>query len=221
MVKLLENTFRAINIGLANEIALMCQRLDLDVWEVIEAAATKPYGFMKFLPGPGLGGHCIPVDPSYLSWKMKSLNFPARFIDLATDINSRMPEHVCERVADLLNQDRKSVNGAKILILGAAYKSDVGDMRESPALDVIRILAEKGADLTYADPHVATLEVEGVTYKDVGTADKTLAEADLAVILTDHKAFDYKSITNNAKRIFDTRNATKDVTSGREKITKL
>ncbi len=221
MVKLLENTFRAINIGLANEIALMCQRLDLDVWEVIEAAATKPYGFMKFLPGPGLGGHCIPVDPSYLSWKMKSLNFPARFIDLATDINSRMPEHVCERVADLLNQDRKSVNGAKILILGAAYKSDVGDMRESPALDVIRILAEKGADLTYADPHVASLEVEGVTYKDVGTADKTLAEADLAVILTDHKAFDYKSITNNAKRIFDTRNATKDVTSGREKITKL
>ena len=221
MVKLLENTFRAINIGLANEIALMCQRLDLDVWEVIEAAATKPYGFMKFLPGPGLGGHCIPVDPSYLSWKMKSLNFPARFIDLATDINSRMPEHVCERVADLLNQDRKSVNGAKILILGVAYKSDVGDMRESPALDVIRILAEKGADLTYADPHVATLEVEGVTYKDVGTADKTLAEADLAVILTDHKAFDYKSITNNAKRIFDTRNATKDVTSGREKITKL
>jgi len=221
MVKLLENTFRAINIGLANEIALMCQRLDLDVWEVIEAAATKPYGFMKFLPGPGLGGHCIPVDPSYLSWKMKSLNFPARFIDLATDINSRMPEHVCERVADLLNQDRKSVNGAKILILGAAYKSDVGDMRESPALDVIRILAEKGADLTYADPHVATLEVEGVTYKDVGTSDKTLAEADLAVILTDHKAFDYKSITNNAKRIFDTRNATKDVTSGREKITKL
>jgi UDP-N-acetyl-D-glucosamine dehydrogenase len=221
MVKLLENTFRAINIGLANEIALMCQRLDLDVWEVIEAAASKPYGFMKFLPGPGLGGHCIPVDPSYLSWKMKSLNFPARFIDLATDINSRMPEHVCERVADLLNQDRKSVNGAKILILGAAYKSDVGDMRESPALDVIRILAEKGADLSYADPHVATLEVEGVTYKDVGTADKTLAEADLAVILTDHKLFDYKSITNNAKRIFDTRNATKDVTSGREKITKL
>jgi UDP-N-acetyl-D-glucosamine dehydrogenase len=221
MVKLLENTFRAINIGLANEIALMCQRLDLDVWEVIEAAATKPYGFMKFLPGPGLGGHCIPVDPSYLSWKMKSLNFPARFIDLATDINSRMPEHVCERVADLLNQDRKSINGAKILILGVAYKSDVGDMRESPALDVIRILAEKGADLTFADPHVDTLEVEGVTYKDVGTADKTLAEADLVVIITDHTAFDYKSITNNAKRIFDTRNATKDVTSGREKITKL
>ena len=221
MVKLLENTFRAINIGLANEIALMCQRLDLDVWEVIEAAATKPYGFMKFLPGPGLGGHCIPVDPSYLSWKMKSLNFPARFIDLATDINSRMPEHVCERVANLLNEDRKSVNGANILILGVAYKSNVGDMRESPALDVIRILAGKGADLTFADPHVSSLEVEGVTYKDVGTSEKTLAKADLVVILTDHKAFDYKLITDHAKRIFDTRNATKEVTTNREKITKL
>ncbi|MCP4036448.1 MAG: nucleotide sugar dehydrogenase [bacterium] len=221
MVKLLENTFRAINIGLANEVALMCQRLDLDVWEVIEAAATKPYGFMKFLPGPGLGGHCIPVDPSYLSWKMKSLNFPARFIDLATDINSRMPEHVCERVADLLNQDRKSVNGAKILILGVAYKSNVGDMRESPALDVIRILASKGAEISFSDPHVKTLEVDGVEYKDVGAADDTLADADLAVILTDHKAFDYKSIAENCTRIFDTRNATADVTEHRERITKL
>jgi len=221
MVKLLENTFRAINIGLANEIALMCQRLDLDVWEVIEAAATKPYGYMKFLPGPGLGGHCIPVDPSYLSWKMKSLNFPARFIDLATDINTRMPEHVCERIADLLNHDKKSVNGAKILILGVAYKSNVGDMRESPALDVMRILAEKGGDVSYADPHVASLDLEGVTYKDVGASDETLAKADLVVILTDHKAFDYKSIVDNAKRVFDTRNATKDVTANREKITKL
>ena len=221
MVKLLENTFRAINIGLANEIALMCQRLGLDVWEVIEAAATKPYGFMKFLPGPGLGGHCIPVDPSYLSWKMKSLNFPARFIDLATDINSRMPEHVVDRVADLLNQDRKSVNGAKILILGVAYKSNVGDMREAPALDVIRLLAAKGGDVSFSDPHVSSIEVAGITYEDVGTADETLAAADVAVILTDHKAFDYKSIVANAKRIFDTRNATKDITTDREKITKL
>ncbi|MFT5444463.1 MAG: UDP-N-acetyl-D-glucosamine dehydrogenase [Myxococcota bacterium] len=221
MVKLLENTFRAINIGLVNEIALMCQRLELDVWEVIEAAATKPYGYMKFLPGPGLGGHCIPVDPSYLSWKMKSLNFPARFIDLATDINSRMPEHVCERVGDLLNQDRKSINGANILVLGAAYKSNVGDMRESPALDVIRILAEKGGVITYADPHVESLVVEGVKYTDVGTADATLAAADICVILTDHDAFDYKSIVDNAHRVFDTRNATKHVTANREKITKL
>jgi len=221
MVKLLENTFRAINIGLANEIALMCQRLNLDVWEVIEAAATKPYGFMKFLPGPGLGGHCIPVDPSYLSWKMKSLNFPARFIDLATEINSHMPEHVAERVGDLLNEDRKSINGAKILILGVAYKSNVGDMRESPALDVISILAAKGADVSFSDPHVSTFEVDGVTYHDAGTEDTTVAAADLAVILTDHQAFDYKSIAANAQRIFDTRNATKDVTTHREKITKL
>ena len=145
MVKLLENTFRAINIGLANEVALMCGRLGLDVWEVIEAAATKPYGFMKFLPGPGLGGHCIPVDPSYLSWKMKSLNFSARFIDLATDINGHMPEHVADRVAALLNEDRLAVNGANVLILGVAYKPDVGDLRESPALDVIKLLVEKGA----------------------------------------------------------------------------
>ncbi len=221
MVKLLENTFRAINIGLANEVALMCERLGLDVWEVIEAAATKPYGFMKFLPGPGLGGHCIPVDPSYLSWKMKSLNFPARFIDLATDINSRMPEHVCDRVADLLNHDRKSVNGSNILVLGVAYKSNVGDMRESPALDVIRILAEKGAKVTYADPHVPSIDVDGVKYQDVGSDAKTLAAADLCVILTDHQAFDYKTIVENAKGVFDTRNATKDVTEHREKITKL
>jgi UDP-N-acetyl-D-glucosamine dehydrogenase len=221
MVKLLENTFRAINIGLANEVALMCQRLELDVWEVIEAAATKPYGFMKFLPGPGLGGHCIPVDPSYLSWKMKSLNFPARFIDLATDINSRMPEHVAERVAGLLNEDRKSINGAKILILGVAYKSNVGDMRESPALDVISILVAKGGEVSFSDPHVSTIEVDGVTYHDVGTEDATLAAADLVIIITDHSAFDYKSIAANSQRIFDTRNATKDVTTHREKITKL
>ena len=154
MVKLLENTFRAINIGLANEVALMCGRLGLDVWEVIEAAATKPYGFMKFLPGPGLGGHCIPVDPAYLAWKMRSLNFQARFIELATEINGQMPRHVAERINDLLNEDCIAVNGAKILILGVAYKSNVSDMRESPALDVMRLLAQKGAEIRYSDPHV-------------------------------------------------------------------
>ena len=148
MVKLLENTFRAINIGLANEVALMCERLGLDVWEVIEAAATKPYGFMKFLPGPGLGGHCIPVDPSYLAWRMKSLNFSARFIELATEINSSMPEHVVDRVSGLLNDRRLAVNGARVLIMGVAYKKDIGDMRESPALDVMNHLAQKGADLS-------------------------------------------------------------------------
>ncbi|MEE2675122.1 MAG: nucleotide sugar dehydrogenase [Myxococcota bacterium] len=221
MVKLLENTFRAINIGLANEVALMCGRLGLDVWEVIEAASTKPYGFMKFLPGPGLGGHCIPVDPSYLSWKMKSLNFPARFIDLATDINSHMPEHVADRIADLLNGDRLAVNGANVLILGVAYKKDVGDLRESPALDVIKLLAEKGASLSFHDPHVRECNVEGTTYKNVDLSDEVLAAADLVVILTDHSAIDYERVVARANRVFDTRNATAAVEANREKITKL
>jgi UDP-N-acetyl-D-glucosamine dehydrogenase len=221
MVKLLENTFRAINIGLANEVALMCGRLGLDVWEVIEAAATKPYGFMKFLPGPGLGGHCIPVDPSYLSWKMKSLNFPARFIDLATDINSRMPEHVADRVADLLNEDRLAVNGANVLILGVAYKKDVGDMRESPALDVIKLLADKGARVTYHDPHVRECNIEGTTYKNTDLTDEVLGAADLVVVLTDHSAIDYDDLVAKAHRVFDTRNATAAVGAHREKITKL
>ena len=221
MVKLLENTFRAINIGLANEVALMCGRLGLDVWEVIEAASTKPYGFMKFLPGPGLGGHCIPVDPSYLSWKMKSLNFPARFIDLATDINSHMPEHVADRIADLLNGDRLAVNGANVLILGVAYKKDVGDLRESPALDVIKLLAEKGAGLSFHDPHVRECNVEGTTYKNVDLSDEVLGAADLVVILTDHSAIDYERVVASANRVFDTRNATAAVEANREKITKL
>jgi UDP-N-acetyl-D-glucosamine dehydrogenase len=221
MVKLLENTFRAINIGLVNEVALMCERLDLDVWEVIEAAATKPYGFMKFVPGPGLGGHCIPVDPGYLSWKMKSLNFPARFIDLATDINSRMPEHVAERVGDLLNQRRLAVNGARVLILGVAYKRDVSDMRESPARDVISLLARKSARISYHDPHVKDLDVDGVSYENVDLSDEILAGADLVVILTDHTAIDYERVVAQAKRVFDTRNATAGVEENRDKITRL
>jgi UDP-N-acetyl-D-glucosamine dehydrogenase len=221
MVKLLENTFRAINIGLVNEVALMCQRLGLDVWEVIEAAATKPYGFMKFLPGPGLGGHCIPVDPSYLAWKMKSLNFPARFIELATEINNQMPEHVADRVADLLNDDRLAVNGARVLILGVAYKKDVGDMRESPALDVIGLLARKSAQISFHDPHVRECEVDGTVYKNVDLDDETLAGADLVVILTDHSEVDYARVMEKANRIFDTRNATREVTAHREKLTKL
>jgi len=221
MVKLLENTFRAINIGLANEVALMCERLGLDVWEVIEAAATKPYGFMKFLPGPGLGGHCIPVDPSYLSWKMKSLNFPARFIDLATDINSRMPEHVADRVSDLLNQDRLALNGSSVLILGVAYKKDVGDMRESPALDVIRQLASKGAAISYHDPHIRECNVDGTIYKNTDLSDEALGAADLVVVLTDHSDVDYDRVVDKAHRVFDTRNATAGVSAHREKITKL
>jgi UDP-N-acetyl-D-glucosamine dehydrogenase len=221
MVKLLENTFRAINIGLANEVALMCNRLGLDVWEVIDAAATKPYGFMKFEPGPGLGGHCIPVDPSYLSWKMKSLNFSARFIELATEINAHMPEYVAQTVADLLNEDRIAVNGSNLLILGVAYKANVSDLRESPALDVIRLLAAKGARVSYHDPHVAEVSVEGWSGKSVDLTDTALAAADLVVILTNHAALDYDRVVARAQRVYDTRNATRRVMEGREKVRKL
>ncbi len=221
MVKLLENTFRAINIGLANEIALMCERLDLDVWEVIDAAATKPYGFMKFTPGPGLGGHCIPVDPAYLSWKMKSLNFPARFIELATEVNSGMPDHVVDRVATMLNEDRLAVNGARILVLGVAYKSNVGDMRESPALDVIAGLRARGGDLRYHDPFVPECEIAGEPMKSVDLTDEELKTSDLVVILTDHPNVDYDRVVRIGPRVFDTRNATRHVTHDREKITRL
>jgi UDP-N-acetyl-D-glucosamine dehydrogenase len=221
MVKLLENTFRAINIGLVNEVAMMCDRLGLDVWEVIEAAATKPYGYMKFLPGPGLGGHCIPVDPTYLSWKMKSLNFPARFIDLATEINGQMPEHVAERVGDLLNEDRIAVNGSRILILGAAYKGNVSDVRESPALDVMKLLRAKGAEISYHDPHVPELELDGVIFKSQDLTDEFVSTQDLVVIVTDHAAVDTARVVAQAQRVFDTRNATKGIAEGREKIRRL
>ena len=221
MVKLLENTFRAINIGLANEVALMCNRLGLDVWEVIDAAATKPYGFMKFQPGPGLGGHCIPVDPTYLSWKMKSLNFPARFIDLATEINTRMPQYVADKVGDLLNEDRIAVNGARVLILGVAYKSNVSDMRETPALDVMRLLAAKGADIRYSDPHVPELQLDDRPLKSVDLSEATLASADVVVIITEHDAVDYDHVVTHAGRVYDTRNATRGVTANREKVRKL
>jgi UDP-N-acetyl-D-glucosamine dehydrogenase len=223
MVKLLENTFRAINIGLANEVALMCDRLGLDVWEVIEAAATKPYGFMKFLPGPGLGGHCIPVDPTYLAWKMKSLNFQARFIELATEINSHMPEHVATKIGDILNDDRLAVNGARVLVLGVAYKANVSDMRESPALDVIRLLQAKGADVAYHDPFVPELELEhgGRALKSVDLSDERLRSSDLVVVITNHAGVDWARVVTLAQRVFDTRNATAGVREGREKIRKL
>lgn len=221
MVKLLENTFRAINIGLANEIALMCEKLGLDVWEVIDAAATKPYGFMKFTPGPGLGGHCIPVDPAYLSWKMKSLNFPARFIELATEVNSGMPDHVVDRIAEMLNEDRLAVNGSQILILGVAYKPGVDDMRESPASDVIKSLVERGGVIRYHDPFVAECELAGERMKSVDLTDEVLKTSDLVVVLTDHPDVDYQRVVSVGPRVFDTRNATKDVRDDREKITKL
>ena len=221
MVKLLENTFRMINIGLVNEVALMCEKLDLDVWEVIDAAATKPYGFMKFTPGPGLGGHCIPVDPAYLSWKMKSLNFPARFIELATEVNSAMPDHVVDRVAEMLNEDRLAVNGSHILVLGVAYKASVDDMRESPALDVIAGLRARGADVRYHDPFVAECDIAGERFKSVDLTDEALRSSDLVVVLTDHPNVDYDRVVRVGPRVFDTRNATKSVKNDREKITRL
>ncbi len=221
MVKLLENTFRAINIGLANEVALMCDKLGLDVWEVIDAAATKPYGFMKFQPGPGLGGHCIPVDPTYLSWKMKALNFTARFIELATEINGHMPEFVAEKIGDILNEERLPVNGSNVLVLGVAYKPDVADMRESPAIDVMMLLQRKGAKLVFHDPHVAEIEIEGVHHKSVDLTDEVLSSADLVVIVTNHAAIDYSRVVAKAQRVYDTRNATRGVKEHREKIRKL
>jgi UDP-N-acetyl-D-glucosamine dehydrogenase len=221
MVKLLENTFRAINIGLANEVALMCDRLGLDVWEVIEAAASKPYGFMKFLPGPGLGGHCIPIDPTYLAWKMKSLNFPARFIELATEINAQMPWHVVRLVGDLLNEDRLAVNGAGVLVVGVAYKPDVSDVRESPALDVIELLRAKGARVDYHDPFVPELSLGHESLKSVELGEEALAGADLVLILTHHRPIDWARVVRHAQRVLDTRNATREVREGREKIRKL
>ncbi len=221
MVKLLENTFRAINIGLANEVALMCDRLGLDVWEVIEAAATKPYGYMKFLPGPGLGGHCIPIDPTYLSWKMKSLNFPARFIELATEINTQMPFHVVRKLGDILNEDRLAVNGSRILVLGVAYKANVSDMRESPAIEITELLIQKGAQVEYHDPHVPEFHVGHHVMKSVELSDEALANADLTIIITDHSVTEWERVVEKSQRILDTRNATKRVANHREKIRKL
>jgi UDP-N-acetyl-D-glucosamine dehydrogenase len=207
MVKLLENTFRAVNIGLVNEVALMCARLNLDVWEVIEAAATKPYGFMKFTPGPGLGGHCIPIDPLYLSWKLKALNYTARFIELADTINSQMPSHVVSLVADALNEDGKALRGAGVLVLGVAYKRDVDDVRESPALDVIVELQKRHARVSYHDPHVPTLRLSEAALQSQPLTPAALAAADCVVVITDHSAFDWDFIGAHARVIVDTRNA--------------
>jgi UDP-N-acetyl-D-glucosamine dehydrogenase len=222
MVKLLENTFRSVNIALVNEVALMCDRLGIDVWEVIDAAGTKPFGFMRFYPGPGLGGHCIPIDPHYLSWKLKSLNYYARFIELAGDINSRMPEYVVEKITAALNSQRISINGANILVLGVAYKKDVSDLRESPALDVIRLLQEKRASVSYCDPHVPVIKMDsGPDIRAVPLNEKALKSADCVAIITDHSEFDYQWIVDNSSIIVDTRNATKNVTDGKKRIFKL
>ncbi len=219
MVKLLENTFRSVNIGLVNEVALMCDRLKLDVWEIIDAAASKPFGFMPFYPGPGLGGHCIPIDPHYLSWKLKSLNYYARFIELAGDINSHMPEYVVDRVSSLLNNRfAKAINKSSILTLGVAYKRDIKDMRESPALDVIKLLEDKGAKVYYNDPFVSKFTWNGTIHKSTSLTPDLIKKVDLVVILTDHTQYDYPMIVENAKAIFDSRNATKSVKKHRNKI---
>ena len=205
MTKILENTFRAVNIGLVNETAIIADRLGVDVWEVIDAASTKPFGFMKFTPGPGLGGHCIPVDPHYLSWKMRTLNYKTRFIELASEINSEMPYFVVDKVREALNRQRKSVNGSAILLLGVAYKRDIDDVRESPALDVLRLLEDDGAEVTYHDPFVAELDEDGHHLESVDLTDEALSGADAVVILTDHSGFDYGRVVEQARVLIDAR----------------
>ncbi len=207
MVKLLENTFRAINIGLANEIAIMCEKLGVNVWEVIDAAATKPFGYMKFTPGPGLGGHCIPIDPHYLSWKLKTLDYEARFIQLAGEINTSMPNHILNLISFNLNKIQKTVNGSKILILGVAYKKDINDIRESPALDIIQLLSNGGANIDYHDPYVPSFDINDLHFENTYELNSAIIENyDACVVITDHTSVDYELIYNNSQLIIDTRN---------------
>jgi len=207
LVKLLENTFRSVNIGLANEMAIVCDKLGVDVWEVIDAAATKPFGFMKFTPGPGLGGHCIPIDPHYLAWKMRGLNYKTRFIDLAGELNTEMPVFWVRKVGDALNQLGKAVRGSSVLILGVAYKKDIEDLRESPALDIIRLLEQQGATVSYHDPYVPTFKEDGHGFTSVPLTADTIKAADCVMVVTDHSSLDYGLIRANARCIVDTRNA--------------
>src|SRR5215213_752003 len=221
LVKLLENTFRSVNIGLVNEMAIVCDKLGVNVWEVIDAASTKPFGFMKFTPGPGIGGHCIPLDPHYLAWKMRTLNYKTRFIDLASEINSQMPAYVVEKVSHALNADRKPVNGSKILVLGVAYKRDINDVRESPALDVIHLLEEESAKVVYHDPFIPTVREDGHVREGVDLTSHALSAADAVVIVTDHSSIDYQRLVNRAGLVVDTRNATAKTKAGRARIVSL
>jgi UDP-N-acetyl-D-glucosamine dehydrogenase len=221
MTKLLENTFRAVNIGLVNEVAIMCDHLGLDVWEIIGAAASKPFGFMKFTPGPGLGGHCIPIDPLYLSWKLRAMNYNARFIELASEINANMPRYVIQKVQTALNSRRKALNGSRILVLGVAYKPNVSDLRESPALDVIGLLRQQGAVVDYHDPFVAEIRQEAFQLKSVPDLEAAVAKADCVVITTDHSGYNWKKIFDQAKLIVDTRNALGDLGRGSDKVVRL
>jgi UDP-N-acetyl-D-glucosamine dehydrogenase len=221
MTKLLENTFRAVNIGLVNEMALMCDRLGIDVWEVIDAAASKPFGFMRFTPGPGLGGHCIPIDPLYLSWKLKSVKYNARFIELASEINTNMPRYVVSRVQDALNQAGKALKGARLLVIGVAYKPNVSDVRESPALDVIGLLREKGAAVDYYDPFVPSIEHEGWGLRSVPDLEAAARRADCVIVVTDHASIDYRRLEEVAALIFDSRNALGAAGVRSEKVVRL
>jgi UDP-N-acetyl-D-glucosamine dehydrogenase len=223
MSKLLENTFRMINIGMVNELAIMCERLGVDVWEVIDAAASKPFGFMKFTPGPGLGGHCIPIDPLYLSWKMKSFNYNARFIELASEINTNMPRYVVSRILEAMNDRSMHLKGSKILVLGVAYKPDIDDVRESPALDVIGLMQNKGAIVEYHDPYISHVhhEYDGWQMDSVVDMMKSVREADAVIIITNHKEYDYKAIIESAKFVFDSRNATGKFGKNSEKVERL
>jgi len=221
MAKLLENTFRMINIGLVNEMAIMCDRLDVDVWEVIEAAATKPFGFMKFTPGPGLGGHCIPIDPLYLSWKLRALNYTARFIELASEINLGMPRHVISLIQDALNGHGKPIKGSKVLVLGAAYKPDVDDLRESPTLDVIGLLHQKGAEVCYHDPYIPTISEDSIQLDSVPDLSESVKASDCVVIITNHSQYNYEEILEFATCIVDTRNALGKAGHNNPKVVRL
>ena len=212
LVKLLENTFRSVNIGLVNEMAIVCDKLGVDVWEVIEAAATKPFGFMKFLPGPGLGGHCIPIDPHYLAWKMRGLNYKTRFIDLAGELNTEMPVFWVRKVGDALNEAGKAVRGSSVLVLGVAYKRDIEDLRESPALDIIRLLQGQGARVSYHDPYVPRYQEDGHQLESVPLTREALSSVDCVMIVTDHTSVDYDLVRREAKAVVDTRNALRRVT---------
>ncbi len=206
LTKILENTFRAVNIGLVNEMAVIADRLNIDIWEVVEAAATKPYGFMRFTPGPGLGGHCIPIDPQYLAWKMRTLQYKTRFIELASEVNAEMPRYVVAKISEALNRERKPVNGSRILLLGVSYKPDVDDTRESPAIDIIGLLREMGADVAYHDPHVPRLDLESDALRSVPLTAEELAGCDAVVVTADHSAVDYGLVLEHARVVVDPRN---------------
>jgi UDP-N-acetyl-D-glucosamine dehydrogenase len=217
LTKILENTFRAVNIGLVNEMAVIADRLAIDIWEVVDAASTKPYGFMRFTPGPGLGGHCIPIDPQYLAWKMRTLQYKTRFIELAAEVNAEMPRYVVSRISEALNEARKPVNGSRILMLGVSYKANVDDTRESPALDIIELLRERGAEVAYHDLHVPRLTIDSGTFESVPLTAETLSEVDAVVVATDHADTDYDLVLANAEIVVDPRN----VLAGREGVAKV